>query len=276
MIRNALICVTILFLSATSNHARANRCDAAEEFSRAAKKLDKTKQESLNVLANVFKSGAKGQTAQCVDALFVSFRTFYYESLRRNEIPATVQDVDKVNSKLKQVGWKLHQSEGDYYVGEDGSWLLKEFGKYLSPSWLGYLTRREIEIEEGLFEDAALMISWEDLRERTTFWESFRSKNPEFPLIKEISVDISMYVKIMLTGIDNTSVESDSILKKEVRAVYERFLTQNKDSRYHTVVKGYYEILKKNGFRLNSESARFLKRNKIGSMFDNQPPGNLQ
>ena len=82
-----------------------------------------------------------------------------------------------------------------------------------------------------------------------------------------------MYVKTMLTGIDNSSIESDSVLKKEVRAVYERFLAQNKDSRYHTVVKGYYEILKKNGFRLNSEAAGFLERNKIdSSMLGIQPP----
>jgi len=273
MIGKTVICIVFVLVTASSEYARASRCDAAEKFLKTANKQDKTKPESLNFLADVFKSGAKGQTVECVDELFVSFRTFYYESLRRNELPETVKDVEKMNSKLKQVGWILRQTEGEYYVGEDGSWLLSEFGKYLSPSWLGYLARREIEIEEGLFEDAALTISWEDLRERITFWESFQSKNPEFPLIKEISLDISMYVKTMLTGIDNSSIESDSVLKKEVRAVYERFLAQNKDSRYHTVVKGYYEILKKNGFRLNSEAAGFLERNKIdSSMLGIQPP----
>ncbi len=272
MIGKTVICILFVLVTASSQYARTSSCDAAEKFLKTANKQDKTKLESINILADAFRSGAKWQSVECVDELFVSFRTFYYDSLWQNEIPETVEDVVKMNSKLKRVGWRLRESEGDYYIGEDGSWLLSEFGKYLSPSWIAYLARREIEIEEGFSDDASLAISWEDLRERITFWESLQNKNPEFSINKEISSDINMYVKTMLTGLDNTSIESDSVLKEEVRVIYERFLIQNKDSRYHTIVKGYYEVLKKNGFRVNSEAARFLERNEVDGMLSIKPP----
>ena len=116
MIGKTVICIVFVLVTASSEYARASRCDAAEKFLKTANKQDKTKLESLNFLADVFRSGAKGQSVECVDELFVSFRTFYYDSLRRNELPETVKDVEKMNSKLKRVGWRLQQREGEYYV----------------------------------------------------------------------------------------------------------------------------------------------------------------
>lgn len=172
--------------------------------------------------------------------------------------------------------WHRRETEGSYYVGETGTWLRSRFGRLLPPSWNEYLRQREIEIKEGFSEDAGLLISWEQLRLRITFWETFLARYPDFPLKGgEIATYLDIYIRTFLTGTDNSRIErdyQDLTLRDEVRKAYDDFLRKNRGSRYYSVVKGYYDILKKENFRVGREARSFLQANGVKSMHAVQPP----
>jgi hypothetical protein len=252
-------------------------------FSAEAAKLDLSKIESVSKLANMFEGNAKTATTDCADKLFVEFRKFYYKARAQyekhndfnNSYPMAPKREKELKEILRRAGWDLRETEGSYYVGESGAWIIDRFRPVLTKRMLQYLQQRKIEISEGFSEDAMLLITWDKLRGRITFWEEFSRQNQNFPLQEEINFYLEAYFRVFLTGMDNSSIQKDyddSFLRSDVKTAYEDFLRQNKSSRYYTIVKGHYEILERNKFRVTTELDVFLDKQGVKSMKAVQPP----
>jgi hypothetical protein len=278
----------IIFLVATvfvlRTFANAQECNVAE-FKRTAEKLDYAKIESVLKLASEFEQYAKGQTQQCTETLFVEFRLLYYKALSEyekaalknlnNSYPMVPKMERRLRAELKQVGWELYEIEGYYYIGENGAWFLDRYRRILTKPWIQYFNQRKLEIRQKFSEDAALLISWEALRKRIAFWEEFLTQNPSFPLKDEINSYLDTYIRTFLTGMDNSQITVDynnNALRKEVKTAYETYPKKDKSSRYHKIVGGYYEILKRSGFVVTEELADYLDAQGIKSMNAVQPP----
>lgn len=272
-----------IFLTTTLAFAETHSCPVTE-FRASSQALDKGRIESVLTLACVFRTKAKGQSQECAEQLFVIFRTFYYEPLSQfqeaegiTRLPYPLEDTRKklLQARLSRVGWALRVTEGSYYVGEAGAWWRSRFGPLLPRSWDGYFHQREVEIREGFSEDAGLLISWERLRQRITFWEGFIRRHPHFPANEEVSSYLDIYIRTFLTGVDNSRIErdfDDPTLRTEVKIAYEAFLRNNKGSKYYDIVKGYYEVLKRNNFRVTREAKAFLESKRVKTMLAVQPP----
>src|SRR6266480_168720 len=282
MSHRVILLAAIVF--ALPTFANGQECNVSG-LKQTAEKLDSAKIESVLKLASEFEKSAKGQTPQCTETLFIEFRVLYYKALSEyekaavktlnNSYPMEPKTEQKRKAELKQVGWELYESEGYYYIGENGSWLLDRFRHVLTNPWIQYFNQRKLEIRQRFSEDAALLISWESLRRRMAFWEEFLTQHPSFPLKDEINSYLDTYIRTFLTGLDNSQITVDynnKALRKEVKNAYETYLNKDKSSRYYKIVGGYYEILKRSGFVVTEDLANYLNAQGIKSMKAVQPP----
>ncbi len=264
-------------------YASDEPCPKAQ-FEELTKTLDMATIESVALLAENLTTLLKKISKNCTQDIFVLFREFYYGALHKvyedkgiSEIcyPMTDDKRIELTLELERVGWELCVSEGIYCMHETVGWMRTRFGPYLPEPWDEFFQQNDRELKEGFEEDHRLLISWDDLRKRVIAWESFMKKYPDFPLQNEISATIVIYLRVLLTGLDNARIDNwprDRILKKDVKLVYEVFLKENKESKYFELVKGYYDILKKNKFRTGKQSQEYLKTHRARTILDWKHP----
>lgn len=265
-----LLLLNILFINLiyVPNLCLAEECNL-NDFKQYANELDKTKLSSVKSLASVLNRMVEGKSNKCISSFLGEFKHFYDQSLHAYQRKEKIGDIVFPNEakekllrpKLSTVGWNLLMSEGTYYIGETGTWIQQQFGPILPPDWKTYFDQRALEIKEKFAEDAGLLISWENLRKRISFWESFLGKYPNFPLSNEINRYISIYIRTFLTGMDNSPITRDftsNMLRKDIRDSFENFLKENRNSRYYSIVKKYYNILNKNSFIVTDDLKKYL------------------
>ena len=61
-------------------------------------------------------------------------------------------------------------------------------------------------------------------------------------------------------------------LNQEVKASYENFIKENKKSKYHRIVKEYYEMLKRNAYIVPKNYEAFLEKHDFKTLLGVQPP----
>lgn len=57
-------------------------------------------------------------------------------------------------------------------------------------------------------------------------------------------------------------------LNSELKMSYEKYIKNYPNSLYYPIIKGYYDILKKNRFIQNDESSNYLEKNNIFDIFN--------
>ena len=159
------------------------------------------------------------------------------------------ENIDSNDSYYKNNWVKLLNSEGSYYYAINYNYLHQKYGKYLSPAynlWLKHLS------ETGsIVEDAGLNISADKLREYIIFLDNFIKQNPNFVLKHDVNNMLNNYLMIYLEGMDNSPIFDKWDSKKlnpEFKASYEKFLSENKDSKYYQMVEELYNKAKSNNF----------------------------
>lgn len=216
------------------------------------------------------------------DKAFSNYRNFYFSVLKNfkinlNGVECSYEQgcgyLDKCDVQkeyqdsvelVKERGFDITMEEGGLYITENPEYILKMFSKYLSPQWNEFLSYRKNELINGYNEDAALMITWDILKNRIIFWETFLSKDPNFYEKDVIQYKLSDYFYSYLVGMNNTPIfefESDN-LRSDVKESYENFLTSNKNSKYYGYIADYYELLEKDKFKY-SQNTRDNTLNKL-------------
>jgi hypothetical protein len=171
-------------------------------------------------------------------------------------------------------GCSLLASEGIVFVAGNSRDILRVAGDRITPAMTRFLMLRAKEEAEGFSEDAGLVISWDALSDRIVKWESFIAANPSFLLLPEAQSWYDVYLRVYLTGMDNARVfdfEKETLLP-EVQASYERFVAEYPTSKSAAMVRGYLEVLEREGFKSTGAVEDYLKANDISSMLAVQPP----
>jgi len=174
----------------------------------------------------------------------------------------------------RRCGIRFILSEGDWYIAVDPLYLEKaatelkgEYGEFIRFSASESMLR--------MADDAALLVTWEELRNRIIRRERFARSHPDIPETeKEILPGLRRWVQWYLVGIDNTRAydivgrTGTGKLDPGLKNSYEAFLAENRDSGYLSLVADVYEIAKRNGFVYNKELNDFLKSNGFGTYGD--------
>jgi len=175
--------------------------------------------------------------------------------------------------EYRNCGINFTCGEGDWYLEEDGDFLVEVLSNYGSVELRDYLIFWANEDKERFAHDGGLLISWEDLRKRIIRWEEFANKHPTLlETEKEIKPKLQVLIGAYLWGLDNTPAydlwESKWESKKiepELRKSYEIFLKENKTSSYYSLIKGVYTILNKHNFKLSKELIMFVDSQGYGT-----------
>lgn len=244
-----------------------------QSFRKYAEELDKNKIESVKSLKDYYTEMVSRQSVQCRSLLFSDFRKFYQqitkayilsaENSLNEKYPLPPKKEKKYKAELAKAGLLIYQSEGMYYVEDDSGWFLEEFGTSLPDAWKEFLKQGSHEEKNRFIDDAAVMISWEQLRKRVIFWEKFLDAYPDFVEKSTAEEYLSLYVSTYMRGSDNSPIYDWDTKKvfPEIRNSYEKFIKLNQKSKYYEMVKKQYDIIKNGAFAVDQKTSKQLDIN---------------
>ena len=112
-------------------------------------------------------------------------------------------------AELLKYGFRYAVSEGQVYIEQDRSYLIKNLMPLFSGPMKAYLQQIEKENREGFIDDAGIVIQPKQHVDRIIWYEQFIAENPDFMLIKNCKSYKKAYQTYLFTGIDNTRLFED-------------------------------------------------------------------
>ncbi|MFC4104090.1 hypothetical protein [Paenibacillus xanthanilyticus] len=186
------------------------------------------------------------------------------EQLAAIEWPITPEKLnqvtdDKVKRAIENVwaeGYKLEATEGMIFPVVDYG-LLKKHAGSLSPQLVDYIALLALESDEKSSSDAGLVISWDQLAERTLAHEAYLTRYPDAPEFARVKQLFQNYLSMYLYGLNNTPVfDFDTYkLAEEVKASYTKTVAAHPDTKTGEIVKGFLAVLERNDWQV------FVKKN---------------
>ena len=170
-----------------------------------------------------------------------------------------IENIDPENPYYRNNWVKVIYVEGCYIYTVNSEYLLEKYGKYLSPAyneWLEFILKRE-----SVMQDGGLMVPPDTLREYIISLEKFVEQYPDFVLIGDVKDILDSYLMTYLEGIDNSPIFDKWNTRKmlpEYKASYEKFLAENKDSKYYPMVEELYNKSKANDFNWDRDFDTWL------------------
>ena len=189
---------------------------------------------------------------------------YEFDKISSNDTEQLRKKYEKEIKELHQYvkcGMKFAHGEGDWYLKESNSFLVKIILLHFNFELKDYIVFLSEEYRHNIAEDAALAISWDELRKRIIRWERFAKKHPTLEEVKsEILPQIERMLLIYLLGMDNTRIYDwgKNKLKVALKNSYESFIKRNTGSSYHNIIKTVYEIYEKHNFHINDEVVNFI------------------
>ena len=163
--------------------------------------------------------------------------------------------------EFKKCGMRFIWGEGDWYVSEDPDFLLAVSSR-LKGNMQDFSLFWGEELKQRVAQDAALLLSWDELRQRIIRWETFARNHQDLPETgKKIKPELHRLVCMYLSGIDNTpALTGAGAIQPDLKKSYELFLRENTDSSYYVLITNVYDLLKKHDFRFSRELVDYLKQ----------------
>lgn len=257
----AFVLVVAISLIPDCSYRKEN--NSYKAFKKAIRSLPHNDLASITEAQDItlkYLQGTKSQPFR--DKAFADYRITFYKVLRNAPIiykGAIVDECSEIHLRkvreykkyFKSIGLNMMAMEGCYYLEEDNSFTLNMFSSYLSPSWNEYLKFR-VKEQNVFFNDGVVAIPWEEVRERIAFWENFINKYPDFREKNEIKAKLQSYFSGYINAGNAFDYYTEE-LSPELKTSYENFLKNNTTSKFYPLVKTWYDLLKKNGFKLLKE-----------------------
>jgi hypothetical protein len=171
-------------------------------------------------------------------------------------------DIRKAVGRWIDCGFSIYAGEGDLYPGLDSA-TITEFAPYLPPDLEGYVWFRAREDAQMVVDDAALQVSWEELRKTLARWEAAATRYAqleETPL--EVEPEIRRLAWLYFFGVENTpSYESsDGRIKPEHIDSWSRLASLDSGSRYQGLARELVLRVTAHGGRIVEEDGALFER----------------
>jgi hypothetical protein len=177
----------------------------------------------------------------------------------------------------RAAGIAFDLAEGDWYVHADPAFLIALAARLPLGGVREWARFWAAEERQRLSEDGALILTWEELRDRLARWEAFARGNPRLPEVRaEVLPHAAQLLAYYVFGMANTLAyctgfrdETPTALHVDpaLRASYGRFLALNRDSAHYRLVEGIVVRLDKSGGRPTPDLVAFLKAELTDSCF---------
>ena len=264
---SGIVCFGFNQLNKNINSADILNQQAGNTIQEEAVKKDTVKAEDLNAVQKYYNENLEQDEIKFLtNAKTSKNNDLEFSKLQTKFIKATdvlnekyIENIDINDSYYKNNWVKIPYVEGSYFYAVNSEYLLEKYGKYLSTSykeWLKFIIKRETAMQDG-----GLNIPPDTLREYIIALEQFVANNPDFILIGDAKDFLDSYLMIYLEGIDNSPIFDKWNTKKilpEFKASYEKFLYENKDSKYYPMVEELYNKAKENNFAWDKDFDAWL------------------
>lgn len=156
------------------------------------------------------------------------------------------ESLKELLEKLAAGKYKLIIMEGAFYPIIDYE-AMKDYNKYLNDEMKSYLDIKSMDSNKPTVLDAAFYISFDELAERLLKVEDHIKKYPEGIRDEEILRLYSAYLKLYLSGVDNTPIYNyeNNAIKEDVLASYKK-TSKVQDSITGEIVGKYRDIIEEN------------------------------
>ncbi|QEK13461.1 hypothetical protein FQB35_14980 [Crassaminicella thermophila] len=229
--------------------------------------LEKVQKEYIDDYTDILFEGDLDQQKKKVDQLDKVFGSQFYkgniEDIQDEDLRAFVVETLKG-------GYKYVMLEGAYYPIIDYS-ILRKYKPFLSDQMKDYIEITAEESDKLTWNDAAVVISWEELGNRVIQAENYVSKYPQSPKKKEVGELYAMYMGAYLYGASNTPLfdyETKEI-KDELLKSYKKTISENPETVTAQTIKEYLKIIEENDYKVNDyvmDKANSLYKKAIESL----------
>ena len=188
-------------------------------------------------------------------------RNFYNNDIRFNKLQEKFTEAidilnddffDKINPNdpyYKNNWVRMTETEGCNYYALNFKYIAEKYKKSISKEyylWLMFLHETSDTIKGGGF-----VAKTDNLRKYLTFTENFIKDYPNFVRIDDVKRLESDYIYIYMFGLDNTPI-FDKYDTKQInpgyKKSYEKFLAENKNSKYYPMISEFYTKVKENNY----------------------------
>jgi hypothetical protein len=158
--------------------------------------------------------------------------------------------------------FELDESEGFWFLNADAAWLAQPARQIACP--LGdLLIFLRGERPTRVVDDASLRLTWAELGERIARWDRFARAHADLPETKaEVAPAVKGYLFCYLCGMSNSLAYAGDThaLDPALRASYQRFVIESRDSSPWAYVDGLVKLLAQQGFRRTEAVEQYLNR----------------
>ena len=183
----------------------------------------------------------------------------------------SLKEKTKLTNKLKEFGLKIAESEGNGFYTVDYQSVYLKNKELISPQmniWLEYNMNND-----KLVDDFALLADIDKIRTNLALLEDFIKKNPKFVAKSEVIKELNYLAKIYVFDFDNTPAfdKETSLLNDKYKNSYEKFLKENKKSKFYKDISDYYQRIKKNNYKkIDSPNIKpqYVKNDLIKNLFN--------
>lgn len=175
-----------------------------------------------------------------------------------------IDDVKNPNLKkylknIKDSGYRLFESEGMYCPIIDYARYC-EYAEYVTDDIREYIAIMAEESTHIATDDAAIVISWDEVLKRACVQEEYIKKYPQSLRLNEMKQLYEEYVRYCLFGTNNTpsfDYQTETIDEKLLES-YKEIVQKDNDNNITQQIKDYLKILENNKFKRTNEVESYI------------------
>jgi hypothetical protein len=191
------------------------------------------------------------------------FQTLALEGIDINQTDAIKDEtIMKLVAGSQEAGYKIETAEGFFFPIIDYSFY-KQFSSYATPEIKDYIDIMTVESDNVFAKDAALVISWDEVVNRTLAMEKYINNYTDSKKRDYIKSFYDNYVFITMHGLNNTSLfdyESKQMDEK-AKSAFTNALAQSIDSEYLNKLGEFMKLAEKSDYKLSDRIETYRKEN---------------
>jgi len=259
-------------------------------FKTYVKGLDSARPESIAFAMDYFKTCIPLSDSISADSSFLCFRdklnkvlfsitdsvVKWYAGVADSSVGADTSASPRVITfinNLKACGLGVFSTEGEAYLDVLPDYYYQSFKNWVTLDLKQFLWLQQNDLEQGFVEDGGLVISFDTLYHRIDNWDKYFVAYPKSICNGEAKELYYSYLKILLTGEDNTPVfNADThVLLPELKKLFAKISKQKPVTKTSKIISDYYTMLSKNGFKgTDAIVKKFMKGHGLDNT-DEQP-----
>jgi len=239
--------------------------------------LDKSNLGSIDLALRIFCNNRADSLSR--DSMLVSFNEFMNSAMQEyfdNKLLGNKEltdhfgnkenqaDAQKLTQTLATHGIHLNFNDGEFYLEPDLSFIRQRLGKVLTSSSMEYLTTR-IKLARNFSgfssgnKNQALSIP-DSIAFQFVTWEDFLAKYPGYVMKDDIHSQYLDALTAYLSGLEQMPLFDPDTKKIDPNYLtsYQHFIESNPTRESARVVKKFYELLTRKGFKYDEAMDTFL------------------